>query len=90
MKDLKLKTETIDIPTEVTHYGWFNDDKDFGDKYKPYRDWIEKKNHINWNDYSPGMLDHDVLIMQRFCDVYNLNINCHYDDESDGIYLIKK
>jgi len=90
MENLQLKKETINMPTEIQHYGWFCDDKDFGNKYKPYRDWIEQKNHILWEEYYSGMLDNDTSIMQKFCDVYNINVDCHYDDETDGIYLIKK
>ena len=89
MENLKLKKEIIDMPIEVNHYGWFCDDKDFGNKYKPYRDWIEQKNHVVWEEYYPGMLDNDTSIMQKFCDVNNLSIDCHYDEKSDGIYLIK-
>ena len=88
--DLELKKETIDMPIEVEHYGWFCDDKDFGNKYKPYRDWIEQKNHVAWGEYYSGMLDNDTSIMQKFCDVNNLSIDCHYDESSEGIYLIKQ
>ena len=90
MKDLKLKKEKIYIEKEIEHFGWFCDDKDFGDKYKTYRDWIEQKNHVAWGEYYSGMLDNDTCIMQKFCDVNNLNIDCYYDEKSNGIYLIKK
>tara|TARA_B100001939_G_scaffold43648_1_gene33744 strand:+ start:260 stop:541 length:282 start_codon:yes stop_codon:yes gene_type:complete len=90
MNNLKLKKEVINIPTEVEHFGWVNDDVDFGELYPDYKTWIEKKCNLLWEDYSPGMYDHDTLAIQDFCDEKNLNINCHYDNESDGIYLIKK
>ena len=44
----EIKKEKIYIEKEIEHFGWFCDDKDFGDKYKPYRDWIEQKNHVAW------------------------------------------
>lgn len=87
--DLELKKETIDMPIEIEHYGWFCSDKDFGEKHKPYRDWIKKDNGVEWNDYYSGMLDCDTEIMQKFCDQNNYSIDCHYDEKSDGIYLIK-
>ena len=90
MENLKLKKSTIDMPTEIQHYGWFCNDKDFGEKYKPYKDWIKLKYGVEWDNYSSGMFDHDTEIMQKFCDIYNINVDCYYDDHSDGIYLIKK
>jgi len=90
MFNQKKQSATINMPTKVNHFGWFCDDKDFGNKYKPYQDWIEQKNHINWCCYESGMLDNDVDIMQRFCDIKKLNIQCYYDKETDGIYLIEK
>jgi len=89
MENLKLKKETINMPIEVEHYGWFCDDYDFGEKHKPYRDWIEKNNDIKWDDYTSGMFDCDTEMLQDFCDQNNYSIDCHYDDESNGIYLIK-
>tara|TARA_R100001463_G_scaffold32775_5_gene73247 strand:- start:2453 stop:2812 length:360 start_codon:yes stop_codon:yes gene_type:complete len=88
--DLKLKKETIDMPIEVEHYGWFCDDRTFGEQYKPYRDWIEKVKNVKWDDYESGMLDNDTSIMQDFCDQNNYSIDCHYDEQSNGIYLIKQ
>ncbi len=87
--DLELKKETIDMPIEVEHYGWYSNDYDFGEKHKPYRDWIKKDNGVEWDDYECGMLDHDTTMIQRFCDQNNYSIDCHYDEKSDGIYLIK-
>jgi len=45
---------------------------------------------VEWDDYESGMLDHDTIIMQNFCDQNNYSIDCHYDESSDGIYLIKQ
>ena len=39
--------------------------------------------------YYSGMLDHDTTMIQRFCNQNNYSIDCHYDEKSDGIYLIK-
>jgi hypothetical protein len=90
MKDLKLKKETIDMPIEVEHYGWFCDDKDFGNKYEPYKDWIELKYGVEWDDYYSGTFDHDTELMDKFCKTYNIDVDCHYDESSKGIYLIKR
>ena len=89
MINLKLKEDSIRTPIDIKHYGCYSSDYDFGEYYKPYRDWVEKTHSIKWEDYTPGMFNHDTEMLQNFCDQNNYSIDCHYDEDTDNIYLIK-
>ena len=90
----KRVTESIDVEITVEHYGFYHSDEHFGNKHKPYRDWVVKQGHDigikKWSDYSSGMWTTDVEMIDDWIEETNQPYETLWSERYDGIYLVDK
>ena len=91
---MKKQTETINVEITVDHYGFYHSDEHFGNKHKPYRDWVVKVNYDigvkKWSDYFSGMCMTDVEMIDDWIEETNQPYETIFSERHDGIYIVDK
>ena len=91
---MKKQTETINVEITVDHYGFYHSDEHFGNKHKPYRDWVVKVSYDigvkKWSDYFSGMCMTDVEMIDDWIEETNQPYETLWSEKNDGIYLVDK
>lgn len=91
---MKKQTETISVDITIDHYGFYHNDEHFGNKHKPYRDWIVKYGHDigikKWSDYHSGMWKTDTEMIDDWIEETNQPYETLFSEKDDGIYIVDK
>jgi len=88
------KIENINIELAIKHYGFYHSDQHFGNKHKPYRDWVLKYCHDigikKWSDYQSGMFKTDVEMIDDWIEGTSQPYETLWSERDDGIYIVDK
>ena len=79
---MKKQTETISVDITLDHYGFYYSDEHFGNKHKPYADWVVKKTGIKIEKYVHSVYKIYLLLILNTLKLILMNINTPlYNDQ---------
>jgi len=84
-----METATVKIKKTISHYGFFCNDRAYGEHDPEYRKWIEKDG-IKWDDYNSGDCATDGEMLDDFCTENNKLFEFIFCEEADGFYKVNK
>jgi len=87
---MKKQTETISVDITLDHYGFYHSDQHFGNKHKPYADWLEKTTGKKLEDYHSGEWKTDTEMIDDWIEETNQPYETLFSEKDDGIYIVDK